>query len=66
MSTHWNVLFYGFLAEYLQPYVEARGDWAARAKILKDCGESIMKSPLHGEEAIDLPEHLHRVSVSHY
>ena len=66
MSTSWNVLFYESLAEYVQLYVEARGDPAARAKILKDCGNSIMMSPLHGEQVIDLPEHLYRVRISHH
>jgi hypothetical protein len=63
MSTDWSVLFDETLAEYVQQYIEACGDTAARAQVLKDCQEDITKSPLHEEQDIELPEHLCWVSI---
>jgi hypothetical protein len=64
MPADWAVLFYETLAEYLQPYIQAHGDPAAREAILKDCEDNITNSPLHEEEDIELPEHLCLVSIS--
>jgi hypothetical protein len=64
MPAEWNVLFDKTLAEYLELYVRAHGDAAARAAILKDCEDDITNSPLHEEEDIKLPEHLRLVSIS--
>jgi hypothetical protein len=63
MSTDWTVLFHETLAKHVQEYIEARGDPAARAQILNNCGEDITKSPLHGEQVIELPQHLCSVSI---
>ena len=64
MSNNWSVLFHKTLAEYVWQFVEARGDPAARAQVLKDCQKDITKSPLHEEQVIELPQHLQLVSIS--
>jgi hypothetical protein len=64
MSTNWSVVFEKTLAEYVQQYIEAQGDSAARAQVLKNCQEDIIKSPLHKEQTIELPQHLCWVSIS--
>lgn len=66
MSTHWDVLFYDTLAEYVEQYIEACGDPFARIQILKDCRDEITESPLHKKQTINLPEHLCMVSFSYY
>jgi hypothetical protein len=66
MSTDWRVIFDKTLADYVQQYIEARGDSDTRAQILKDCGENIVKSPLHDKQAIELPKDLCWVSISFY
>jgi hypothetical protein len=60
--SHWAVLFYGTLAKYLPAYVDAQGDIGARAQILKDCKDEITKSPMHEDNAVDLPRPLRLVS----
>lgn len=64
MSTDWSILFDQTLAEYVQQYIEAYGDTAARVQILKDCEEDITKSTLHEEQVIELPQHLRWASIS--
>jgi hypothetical protein len=64
MSINWSVVFYPTLAEYVQQYIEAQGDPAARAQVLKKCQEDIVKSPLHDGQTIELPQHLDWVSIS--
>jgi hypothetical protein len=64
MSTDWCVLFFECLAEYVQQYIEARGNPAARMQILKDCQVAITKSSLHEDQVVELPEHLHLVRPS--
>jgi hypothetical protein len=64
MSTEWNVVFYETLAEYLNPYKNARGDSAARARIIENCAEEISNSSVVDEENIDLPADLSQVSFS--
>jgi hypothetical protein len=66
MSTNWSVLFYQTLAEYVQQYIEAQGDPAARAQVLKNCQEVITMSSLHKEQSVELPQHLDWVSISSY
>jgi hypothetical protein len=64
MSTyHWSLFFDETLLEYVQQYIEARGDPVARAAILKDCEDSIADSPVHEDEDIELPENLGLVST---
>jgi hypothetical protein len=63
MSADWGVIFYETLAEYVRQYIEARGNPAARTKILKNCGEEISKSASHEEEVIKLPKDLCWVSI---
>jgi hypothetical protein len=64
MSTHWSVHFDETLAKYVQQYIVAYGDIAARAQVLKDCHEKIVKSSLHEEQVIELPEYLCSVRIS--
>lgn len=64
MSADWYVIFFETLAEYAQLYIEACGDPAARAQILKDCQDVITKSPLLKNQAIELPQLLYWVSLS--
>jgi hypothetical protein len=64
MSTDWTTIFFKTLTKYVLKYIEARGDQAARAQILKKCGKVIMDSPLHEEQEIELPEALCYVSFS--
>src|SRR6267154_2959493 len=63
MSTNWSILFHETLAEYVQQYIGARGDLAARVQILKDCQKDIAESTLHEEQVIELPDHLHWVYI---
>lgn len=64
MSTTWSVIFEETLAKYLQLYIEAKGDSAARSQVLKNCQEEIMKSPWHEDKTTNLPQHLNWVSIS--
>jgi hypothetical protein len=64
MSTDWTSIFFQTLTKYVMKYIGARGDQAARAQILKKCGEVIMNSPLHEEQKIELPKALCYVSIS--
>ena len=64
MSTDWTAVFFKALTKYVLKYIEARGDLAARAMILKKCGEVITNSPLHEEHDVELPENLCYVSIS--
>jgi len=65
MSTVWSILFDETLTEYVQQYIWAYGgNSAARAQILMDCQKDITESPLHKEQAIELPENLCWVSIS--
>lgn len=63
MSTNWSVQFDETLAKYLQQYIEARGNTAARTQVLESCQEDITKSPLLKEQNINLPEHLCLVCI---
>jgi hypothetical protein len=64
MSTDWSLIFDETLTKYLQQYIVAEGDSAARAQVLKNCEEDITKSSLHDKEVIELPQHLCWVSIS--
>ncbi len=59
MSTSPPKFFYETFSEYMQPYMVAFDEPAARAQILKDCVEAVNESPLYNKE--ELPENLHLV-----
>ena len=63
MSTHWSVPFDETLVKYVWQYIEAHGDSATHAQLLKDCQKDIAKLLLHKEQDIELPENLCQVST---
>ena len=63
MSTEWTVVFSEILANYAMEYAEASGNLAARARILNNCQDDIMKSPSLDTQVIVLPQNLRWVSI---
>jgi hypothetical protein len=65
-TTNWSDIFHDTLADYVQEYMEAYGDPVARVQILKDCQIDIIRSPLHEEQTIELPQNICCVSILFY
>lgn len=66
MSAHWSLLFFETLNEYVEQYIEAHGNPAIRAQILKDCGKDVAKLSVDKGHIIKLPKCLSEVSILSY
>jgi len=64
-SEQWNVSLNEVLADHVWEYARARGDPAARLKVLKECERDLVSTVSCEEDGvIELPELLTQVSIS--
>ena len=55
IMSNWSVLFDSILFNYVQEYARAHENVESHAQILKDCKGEIINSPLHEDNAVELP-----------